>query len=111
MYSVWTVPRPEILLGDERLVHLRDLMSRLLYGRLESVVPPITVPAWMSMCTSLDPGTLGVYGFRNRSDYSYSGLSFVTSRSIRQPAIWDELARTGRKSIVIGVPPAIRRAG
>ena len=97
---------PEILLRDERLVHIRELMSRSIYGRLESVVPPITVPAWMCMSTSLDPGTLGVYGFRNRSDYSYSGLSFVTSRSIQQPAIWDEVARSGRKSIVMGVPPS-----
>jgi predicted AlkP superfamily phosphohydrolase/phosphomutase len=97
---------PEILLQDERLVHIRDLMRRSIYGRLESVIPPITVPAWMCMCTSLDPGTLGVYGFRNRSDYSYSSLSFVTSRSIQQPAIWDELARADRKSIIIGIPPS-----
>ena len=57
---------PEILLQDERLVHLRRLMDAGCYGRLESVIPPITVPAWMCMATSQDPGSLGVYGFRNR---------------------------------------------
>ena len=45
---------PEILLREERLPHIRRLMSRGCYGRLESVIPPITVPAWMCMATSQD---------------------------------------------------------
>ena len=96
---------PEIVFGDDRLVNLRRLMSDGIYGRLESVIPPITVPAWMCMVTSQDPGALGVYGFRNRTDHSYNGLGFVTSNSIQVPAIWDELARRGKKSIVVGLPP------
>ncbi len=96
---------PEIIFQDERLQNIRRLMSLGVYGRLESVIPPITVPAWMCMATSQDPGSLGVYGFRNRSDYSYSGLSFVNSASIQEPALWDYLGREGKKSIVVGVPP------
>lgn len=96
---------PEIIFNDERLVNIRRLMDLGVYGRLESVIPPITVPAWMCMCTSQDPGSLGVYGFRNRTDYSYSGLGFVSSASIKALAIWDQLAREGKKSIVVGVPP------
>ena len=75
------------------------------YGRLESVIPPITVPAWMCMTTSQDPGTLGVYGFRNRADHSYDGLKIANARSIMAPAIWDHLAREGKRSIIVGVPP------
>src|SRR5438876_3544248 len=96
---------PEIVFGDERLVNLRRLMDAGMYGRLESVVPPITVPAWMCMSTSQDPGSLGVYGFRNRTDYSYDKLGFANSASIKAIAIWDQLAREGKKSIIIGVPP------
>jgi len=96
---------PEIVFGDERLVNLRRLMSAGTYGRLESVIPPITVPAWMCMSTSQDPGSLGVYGFRNRVDHSYDKLSFANSASIKTPAIWDYLARQGKKSIIVGVPP------
>jgi predicted AlkP superfamily phosphohydrolase/phosphomutase len=96
---------PGIIFNDERLVNIRRLMANGPYGRLESVVPPITVPAWMCMVTSQDPGSLGVYGFRNRTDYSYSGLGFATSRSIQTPAIWDELAAQGKKSIIVGLPP------
>ncbi|MGH9790769.1 MAG: alkaline phosphatase family protein, partial [Candidatus Acidiferrales bacterium] len=96
---------PDIVFHDERLTNIRRLMDAGLYGRLQSVIPPITVPAWMCMCTSQDPGSLGVYGFRNRTDYSYGGLGFATSASIKEFAIWDQLAREGRRSILVGVPP------
>jgi predicted AlkP superfamily phosphohydrolase/phosphomutase len=46
-----------------------------------------------------------VYGFRNRTDYSYSGLSVVNSRSITAPAIWDHIGDLGRQVVIIGVPP------
>ena len=96
---------PEIVFGDERLVNLRRLMDMGGYGRLESVIPPITVPAWMCMCTSQDPGSLGVYGFRNRVDHSYEKLGFANSASIKALAMWDQLAREGKRSIIVGVPP------
>ncbi|MGH9517879.1 MAG: alkaline phosphatase family protein [Terriglobales bacterium] len=96
---------PEIIFRDERLVNLRQLMAAGVYGRLESVIPPITVPAWMCMCTSQDPGSLGVYGFRNRLDHSYEKLGFANSVSIKALAIWDHLGREGKRSIIVGVPP------
>jgi len=96
---------PEVIFGDERLVNIRRLMDAGLYGRLQSVVPPITVPAWMCMSTSQDPGSLGIYGFRNRMDYSYEKLGFANSNSIKSYAMWDHLAREGKRSIIIGVPP------
>jgi predicted AlkP superfamily phosphohydrolase/phosphomutase len=58
------------------------------------------------LATSQDPGTLGVYGFRNRRDHSYDGLEIVTSQSIRAPAIGDHIAeQTGGRACIIGVPP------
>jgi predicted AlkP superfamily phosphohydrolase/phosphomutase len=96
---------PELLLGEERLENIRRLMNLGCYGPLESIVPPITVPAWMCMATSQDPGSLGVYGFRNRLDHSYDGLGIVNSRSIDALASWDQIAREGKKSVIVGVPP------
>ncbi len=96
---------PELLFGYEDLPNIRRLMEAGAYGRLESVIPPITVPAWMCMTTSQDPGTLGVYGFRNRADHTYDGLKIANARSITAPAIWDHLAREGKRSIIVGVPP------
>src|SRR5215213_6048181 len=97
---------PDLLLGDERLTNFRRLMDEGVYGRLESVVPPITIPAWRCMVSSQDPGSLGVYGFRNRADHSYGKLSIVNSRSFKAPTIWDYLAMQGKRSVLIGVPPS-----
>jgi predicted AlkP superfamily phosphohydrolase/phosphomutase len=58
------------------------------------------------MATSQDPGSLGVYGFRNRTDHSYNGLGIVNSRSIQDLAIWDQVAREGKRGNIIGVPPS-----
>jgi len=96
---------PEILLGRDDLPHFRQLMEVGCFGRLESVIPPITVPAWMCMATSQDPGSLGVYGFRNRIDHSYAGLGIANSKSIQELAIWDQVAREGKRACIIGVPP------
>ncbi|MGW8179479.1 MAG: alkaline phosphatase family protein, partial [bacterium] len=97
---------PSILFAEEKLANLRRLMEIGCYGRLESIVPPITVPAWLCMATSQDPGSLGIYGFRNRNDYSYDKLSIVDSRASQEMAVWDQLAREGRKSALIGIPPS-----
>ncbi len=97
---------PEILFQDERLTNFRRLMEGGCYGQLESIVPPITVPAWMCMATSQDPGSLGVYGFRNRTDHSYDGLGIVNSRAIQEVSIWDQVAREGKRAKIIGVPPS-----
>ena len=96
---------PELLFEDERLENIRRLMDAGSYGRLESIVPPITVPAWMCMAASQDPGSLGVYGFRNRIDHSYQGLEFVNAKSIDALTLWDQMAREGKRSITVGVPP------
>jgi hypothetical protein len=76
---------PELVfdLWADRLPNLRRVMERGVYGPLESATPPITVPAWMCMTTSQDPGSLGIYGFRNRLDHSYDKLGFVNSSSIK----------------------------
>jgi predicted AlkP superfamily phosphohydrolase/phosphomutase len=86
------------------LPNLRRLVRGGVWGRLRSSDPPITVPAWTSMMTGVDAGTLGFYGFRNRKDYSYDGLTFATSAAVTRDRVWERLGREGRRSIVIGVP-------
>ena len=56
------------------------------------------------MMTGQDPGTLGIYGFRNRKDHTYEGLNFANSRLVTHPTLWDVLAMHGKKSIALGVP-------
>ncbi len=97
---------PELVFKKWRnhLPNLSWLADNGLYGDLESSIPAITVPAWSSMLSSRDPGTLGIYGFRNRSDRSYNNMAIATSRLLKHQRVWDYLADNGKQSVMIGVP-------
>ncbi len=102
----WDCAAPELVFEafKDDMPHTRRLMAEGIYGELESTIPPITVPAWMCMMTSRDPGELGIYGFRNRKDYSYDALSIANAHAIKVPTLWDLLGQAGKKSVVLGVP-------
>lgn len=97
---------PELVFNHFRsdLPTLSRLMAGGTWGRLESCVPCITVPAWASMTSSRDPGVLGVYGFRNRADVSYNAMTTANSTAVKVRRVWDYLSEAGRESVVIGVP-------
>ncbi len=88
----------------DHLPHTKRLMESGTFGELTSCVPPITVPAWSCMAASKDPGTLGIYGFRNRADHTYDRLAIATSLAVKEPRIWDILGAHGKQSLVVGVP-------
>ncbi|MDQ3986091.1 MAG: alkaline phosphatase family protein [Actinomycetota bacterium] len=90
----------------DEIPNITKLRENGAWGPLESITPPITVPAWMCMMTSKDPGTLGIYGFRNRKDHTYEGLSFATSWAVKEPTVWDILSEAGKDCIVMSVPPS-----
>jgi predicted AlkP superfamily phosphohydrolase/phosphomutase len=86
--------------------NIRSLVDGSLHGELQSITPPITVPAWACAMTGKTPGRLGIYGFRNRKDSTYEGLAIATSLAVKEPAVWDLLGEAGKRSLLIGVPPA-----
>ena len=83
---------------------LDRLMSGGAYARLESTIPAITVPAWASMMSGLDPGQLGFYGFRNRVDRSYDRLAIANARNVTRPRVWDHVSAAGGTVGLISVP-------
>ncbi|MBF2002096.1 MAG: alkaline phosphatase family protein [Synechococcales cyanobacterium M58_A2018_015] len=86
------------------LPHLSRLMSLGSYGRLESCIPAITVPAWSCMMSGRDPGELGIYGFRNRRDRGYQSMAISDGRAVRVPRLWDILGDAGWTVGVLSVP-------
>ena len=97
---------PELIFDAWRdvLPNLKRLIEGGQYSEMNSSTPAITVPAWSSMTSSKDPGTLGFYGFRNRSDYSYDNRYIATGLAVKEKRIWDILGAAGKQSIVVGVP-------
>ncbi len=97
---------PELVFEQwrEELPNFRRVMDDGVWGKLESCIPAITVPAWSSMMSSKDPGTLGFYGFRNRGDYSYEKQVLANGNAVKVDRVWDVLSRAGKKVITVGVP-------
>ena len=70
----------------ELLPNLNRLARSGVSGSLRSTSPPITIPAWVSMASGLDPGQLGLYGFRKRNGYQQS---FVSGEDVKAKRLWD----------------------
>ncbi len=106
MLGLDSVP-PEFLFDRflPKMPNLRTVIERSRYGTLTSTDPPITVPAWAVMFTGMDPGTLGLYGFRHRRPGSYSDMYTPTPQMLPAPPLWSLLSRMGRRVAVIGMPP------
>ncbi len=92
----------------DRLADSLPCLSRLAAagscGPLASTVPPMTMPAWVSMFTGRDPGELGIYGFRIRADRSYGNMRLASARPVDAPRVWDRLSEAGFTSYLLGVP-------
>ncbi len=89
----------------KELPNISNLIDHGLSGNLRSCIPPITVPAWMCMMTGKNPGKLGIYGFRERYGKSYTKSIVADSSYIKEKTVWDILGRSGKKVIIMGVPP------
>ena len=90
----------------EKLPHIGALIDRGAWGRLRTIDPPITVPAWAVMFSGRDPGELGIYGFRNRRAHDYDGYAFASSGLLPGDMVWDLLGRAGKQVILLGIPPS-----
>ncbi|MCI4329028.1 MAG: alkaline phosphatase family protein, partial [Thermoplasmata archaeon] len=98
---------PPELLFDQLLPimpNVRRLVERGVRAPLRTTDPPISVPAWPVMFTGVDPGTLGLYGFRHRRPHSYTEMYIPTSSDLPVPTIWQLLSARGRRVAVVGMP-------
>jgi len=83
--------------------NLKELIQAGVSGISESVVPPVTAPAWSSFQTGVNPGKHGVYDFVKYRQGIYS-TTFVNSKDIGVKTIWDIASDAGKKIISVNVP-------
>ncbi len=93
---------PELIFGRLDLPNIQGLMDT--WGELNSTIPAITCPAWMSLATGKNPGKLGFYGFRNRKDFSYDEGWIANSLAVKEDTLWDIFSREKKRVGMIGVP-------
>ena len=91
------------LVEKGKLPAIEKLMGAGAWGRMRTVIPPGTGPAWSSIVTGLDPSNHGIFDIIVRARDSYN-LAFVNGVSLRAPAVWDIVGKFGGKVVVLNVP-------
>jgi predicted AlkP superfamily phosphohydrolase/phosphomutase len=90
-------------LEDGSLPNLRAFMDSGIYGTLESVIPPMSPPAWASAITGVNPGKHAMFDWYRRLPNTRALVS-ETSKSLRTKAIWTLLSEVDRPVGAINIP-------
>jgi len=93
--------RPWVEAG--KLPQMKKIMLNGVWGELESVIPPISAPAWTSFMTGKNPGKHGIFGFKKEKQGTYQEI-FVNRKLIKSKSLWKRLSDDEQKVIVINVP-------
>ncbi|MFB0534646.1 MAG: alkaline phosphatase family protein [Anaerolineae bacterium] len=79
------------------------IISEGTWGRLGSVIPPLTGPAWLSFMTGKNPGKHGIFDFIRRGKSDYHGVPI--NASLRDgDTLWQLLSEAGKRVGVLSVP-------
>lgn len=91
------------LMEQGYLPNLKRMRDEGLSAQLESVIPPVTAPAWTSFMTGKIPSKHGIYDF-TRFNSSSNTWSINSARDIRSKTIWQILSEKGKRVIVLNLP-------
>jgi predicted AlkP superfamily phosphohydrolase/phosphomutase len=86
------------------LPNLALLTANGIWGRLESIVQPVTPAAWTAMISGRNAGHFGFTDFLYRSKPGYGPPRLVHSGAIMAPTLYDFLEPAGLRLTMIGVP-------
>ena len=99
--ATWTLIHPWIAEGGMR--NLAKLMNAGVSGKLESVLPPITPPAWTSFMTGKNPAKHGIFHFVEAGADSYE-MDYANGGSRRSPTVWKLLNAAGLSVGTMNIP-------
>jgi predicted AlkP superfamily phosphohydrolase/phosphomutase len=99
--ATWTLIRPWMAEGS--LPNLAKLMKAGVSGPLESILPPITPPAWTSFMTGKNPGKHGIFHFVETEHGGYT-MNYANATSRRSPTVWKLLNDAGFSVGTMNIP-------
>jgi len=97
--ATWDVIKPWADKGV--LPTFKKLMDNGSWGALESTIPPVTGPAWVSFATGRNPGKHGFFDFVKMER---NELKMHTSGDLKIDTFYDTLSKNGFKNIIISMP-------
>jgi predicted AlkP superfamily phosphohydrolase/phosphomutase/tetratricopeptide (TPR) repeat protein len=99
----WKVIDP--LIEQGKMPALKSLIERGVYGKLQTLDPPLSPMLWTSIATGFRADKHGIGGFIEPNPDG-TGLRPITSTSRKVKAIWNILHHEGKKSNVVGWWPS-----
>lgn len=99
--GTWNILKPFAM--DGTMPCLQKLLRSGMHGRLESTMPAMTAPSWVTFATGKHPGKHGVFDFMLPTD-SLGNMKFATSRDIRGATFYEVLHAAGMTPILINLP-------
>jgi len=91
------------LIREGVLPTLAEVLRRGSHGELESTIPPVTIPAWVSMVTGKNPGKLGLFDLLKRRPGSY-GVTPAEVRFWEHTPFWSVLNKYGISTGLLNIP-------
>lgn len=86
----------------DELPTFRSMIAEGTFGQMRSTIPPLTIPAWVTMLTGKPPEELGTFGLVDlQKDYSIRPFDPARWKG---EYLWDIIGHSGRKVGVLGVP-------
>jgi predicted AlkP superfamily phosphohydrolase/phosphomutase len=104
----WDGATPELIepwMADGTLPNLATLAKRGGWGRLRSLVHPLSPAAWTSAFTGLNPGRHGIWDFGHRVFGTYE-VEPTNARRRHGATLWDIAHDCGLSTAVMNVPLA-----
>lgn len=83
---------------------LKTMKDKGAWGALNSTIPPMTCPAWISFGTGKNPGRFGVYYFTMKRKNSYEEAPYYFVRDPKGEHFWDILSNKGKKVGIVNIP-------
>jgi len=91
-----------------KLPHFASIMASGVSGKLRSIIPPISGPAWTTFATGVYPGMHGVYDFFRNLQGNYA-CTPINSSFIPLKTLWEILSDQGKKvgvmNMLFSYPP------
>jgi len=94
------------VIEEDRLPNFRRVYDNGAFMSMNSTIPYMTVPAWLSMLTGKNPARLNTFAFYQRARDSYK-KEMIDLAWERHNPLWQILSAAGHRSIIINVPSTL----
>ncbi len=99
--ATWDILQPWMEAGY--LPNLASLVAEGASGKLCSTIPPVTIPAWATFQTGMNPGKHGLFYFTRYQPGTYD-TPLVDATSVGPRTLWGLLGDAGKRLAIINVP-------